>query len=1025
LRKTTSAVGLLFILIISGGSALCGQSLTGAIQGVVVDQAGHPIKGATVYLSSTAVLGVQIFLTGQGGGFDFPALAAGVYTVTAEKPDFKTLIRQRIQLPTGMSYFLKLILEASEEGAEGGEVVASGRAVPLHKISSLTEDIREQDFLRHLPLAREFSAVLNLAPAALSAGYQPHSQAAIQGGTIRDSAYLLDGVNLNDALSTAPLLNLDFDLIEEVGVIASGQPVSQPPAGGAYVNVISKSGGNSFAGEWAAYIINHQWNKDLWTTAQLEELGVGPPAGDKDLIESSLTLGGAFWENRAWYFLAGGYRLKSMVNNFVGPFQDILDRQHSGFNWTRQDISGFFKLTLRPMDKARGSIWINLNDVYQPVSEDPSPRLPFLSTHVLDHQSVLALYAVADYDLNQNILASLWGAYIQKNRPTLLQPDAENLPWTDDAGDLYGPLSGADYNSVANEQRVRANASLRIFAENILGLTHTFSLGANFDDSVSKIDWWRSDNLLWFMDHRNPNNYYYADRGLLAFWLCGTYQGASLFSGQSQQLGFYMTDSFSLAGRLRFNLSLRFDHAWGWFPAESKQISGNPLSLFLGEALLGPYLQAHPPGDLAANFNPWNQALFAEQKDFISWNALSPQASLAFDVRGDGKTLLTASYARYADSLSQRYFLPLHPLYPRSIPFYWLDTNGTGQPDDEDEYSLLALDYRFLSGSFSTRRVAEGIRAPFTEQFSIGLEHELFKDLTVGLYALSKEQKNILEDVLYDPDTGEYWYSLDQAAGREYWIPFTTTVPGHDSFPGQTVTFYLKSLQAPPAFLQLRNVPELKRKYRALEFVFHKRFSQGWQMAGSLVLGKSEGNIGGFAEDTTAFTAAANSPNDFINRYGPLNTDRPVQVKLQGTVQLPFGFWLSASFYHHSGQTWQRWAQILPPADWCLAHNVERTLTTVSLEAPGNRRQKAQTSLDVRLEKEWRLRGSGKMGFYIDIVNLLGFSDTLVGLNDVARWEPSAEGAGQPGLVVLQPDYGVTSAVYGRRTLRLGLRVDF
>jgi len=457
----------------------------------------------------------------------------------------------------------------------------------------------------------------------------------------------------------------------------------------------------------------------------------------------------------------------------------------------------------------------------------------------------------------------------------------------------------------------------------------------------------------------------------------------------------------------------------------TKLESGNPLSLFLGEALVGPYLQAHPPGDLAADFNPWNQTLFAGQKNFISWNALSPQASLAFDVRGDGKTVFTASYARYADNLSHRYFLPLHPLYPRSVPFYWLDTNGSGQPDGEDEFSLFPLDYRYLSGSFSTKRVAGGIQAPFTEQVSIGLEHELFKDFTVGFHAVSKEQKNILEDVLYDPDTGEYLYSLDQAAGQKYWIPFTTTVPGSDSFPSQTVTFYAKSLQAPPAFLQLRNVPELKRKYQALEYVFHKRFSQGWQMAGSLVLSKTEGNIGGFAEDTTAFTSAADSPNDFINRTGLLNTDRPVQVKLQGTAKLPFGFWLSASFLHQSGQTWQRWAQILPPADWCSAHNVERTLTAVSLEAPGNRRQKARTFLDLRLEKEWRLGDSSKMGLYIDVTNLLDFTDTLVGLNDVDRWEPSAEGAGQPGLKVLQPDYGVTSAVYGRRTLRLGLRVDF
>jgi hypothetical protein len=343
----------------------------------------------------------------------------------------------------------------------------------------------------------------------------------------------------------------------------------------------------------------------------------------------------------------------------------------------------------------------------------------------------------------------------------------------------------------------------------------------------------------------------------------------------------------------------------------------------------------------------------------------------------------------------------------------------------EDEFGLLNLDYRYLSGDFVKKRVADGIKAPSTEGISLGLEHELFREFTLGLRFVSRVQKNIVEDVLYAPETGEYWYAPEQAAAQKYWIPFTTTVPGTGDFPSETVTLYVKSLEAPPVFLQLRNVPELERKYRAAEFTFAKRLSHGWQLAGSLVLSKAEGNIDGFSEATTGLTTAGDSPDYFVNRAGRLDTDRPLRINLMGSVELPFGAVLSGFFSYQSGRPWQRWVQILPPAAWCSAHNAERTYYAVNLEAPGSRREKAWSTLDLRLEKDWRLGSRGRLGLYADVANLLGYKASLVGLNDIDRWLPAAEGAGQAGQKYLSPDYGVTSALYGQRTFRFGLRLDF
>ena len=521
MRKASAAV-FVFLFFFSGQmSLLRAQYLTGSIQGTVADKSGKFIAGATVSLSSTAMLGNLMMTTGKAGGFDFAALAPGVYTVTAEIPGFQTFIRDRIVLSSGMSFLFRIELSPSEQELEQ-DLVAQEPPTSLDTVSAKTAVIKERGLLRSLPLARDFGAILNTAPGVISAGYVFDAAASVQGGTLRDNAYLMDGANLTDMFTMTPLLNLNIDQIEEVEIIPAGEPVSQLPAGGAYINVVSKSGGNSAAGELGLFFISDGLNKGLWTPSQVKDLGVGPPVGDKNLFESSLSMGGPILEDRAWYFLAGRYLNRSITNNFIGPFVDILGRQHDSYDWSRRDLSGFFKLTVRPISNAKFMAWINFADAYQPVYEDPSPRLPFLSTHILDHDNSLGLYGVLDYALDETTQVYVGASYLNRNLPTSLQADAQSLPWTDDAGDLYGPLSGADYNSQTQRQRIRVNASLRRFVDDFLGVPHTLNVGADFDDSTSTLDWWRQDNMLWYLDSRNPNNYFYYDRGLLGFWTCST-----------------------------------------------------------------------------------------------------------------------------------------------------------------------------------------------------------------------------------------------------------------------------------------------------------------------------------------------------------------------------------------------------------------------------------------------------------------------------------------------------------------------
>jgi hypothetical protein len=330
-----------------------------------------------------------------------------------------------------------------------------------------------------------------------------------------------------------------------------------------------------------------------------------------------------------------------------------------------------------------------------------------------------------------------------------------------------------------------------------------------------------------------------------------------------------------------------------------------------------------------------------------------------------------------------------------------------------------------MDPEFSKNKLDPNTKSPIMDEFTLGVWHELFKNFSLGLNLIYKHKQNILEDVQYAPDTDEYWYHPDQAAAQKYYVPFTTTVPGTDNYPARTVTLYIRKNACPDIFYRLTNVPELTRKYWAVELIFNKRMSDGWQFGGSIVYSKAYGNIGGWYDESWGWSGFGDNPNTFINAYGRINTDRPLQIKLFGTAQLPLRIFLSAFYQYQDGSPWARYASIRPPSAWCTATDTYRTYYGVNIETEGSRRNRAWNELDIRLEKEFALGDFGRLGAYIDVTNLLGWSGVSIGLDDVYRWDPVAEGEGQTGTKSLETTYKVISSVSGLREVKFSLRFSF
>jgi hypothetical protein len=302
----------------------------------------------------------------------------------------------------------------------------------------------------------------------------------------------------------------------------------------------------------------------------------------------------------------------------------------------------------------------------------------------------------------------------------------------------------------------------------------------------------------------------------------------------------------------------------------------------------------------------------------------------------------------------------------------------------------------------------------------IGLSHELFANFNISLNWRYKDKSHIICRNLYSIDTDEFWYHPDQTAAKRWWVPFTTIVPGTGDYPDETINMYARSADSPAPYTQYTIGEDRYHRYQALEVLFNKRMSNGWQLSGNIVwsktYGTSFGAVGG---------GGVSDLNQWVNGEGRIGHDRPLAIKVMGSVQLPLNFTLSSYYRYMSGLPWTRTASIRPPRDWCVANNAVYQYYSVNLEPAGSRRFRAINYLDVRLERSFMIGDVGRLAIQLDVFNLLGFTSLWVDENDVYRYTPSAENVLEPQNVTLRSAYRRVSDIEGLRTMKLSFRFTF
>ena len=258
-----------------------------------------------------------------------------------------------------------------------------------------------------------------------------------------------------------------------------------------------------------------------------------------------------------------------------------------------------------------------------------------------------------------------------------------------------------------------------------------------------------------------------------------------------------------------------------------------------------------------------------------------------------------------------------------------------------------------LFSSNENLRVDPDYRAPRTDQFLVGFERELFRN--VGL------------QLAYVRKWGRDFPGWDETAGTYEQIPIVDDT-GKDPT-GATINVFKLTSDPGARQFEITNTDKVFTDVHAVSATLTKRMTSWYANATATWL-RAEGLVGGSAFGSTIqqrsaleFNPFGRNPNDYVNGVGRLNGDIGWQFKLQFVWQMPAGFVFSTSMDHRDG------AHRLRRRNFPAA--VTGISSSVTMSPRGSfGRLPSFTIIDARLQKDFKLGGSKLLSVFVDALNL-------------------------------------------------------
>jgi hypothetical protein len=855
--RRAGAYCLLLVVLVAAPPPAAAQGGSGQISGTVRDEQGGALPGVTMTLRNQAS-GVQRTTVSEGNGtYRFAGLSPGRYSITAELSGFATTEVRDIEITIGLELMqnFAMTLQTLAE-----TIVVTGEAPVVDTTKSEVSGVVTQKQIETLPInSRQYLSLALLMPGTSVDATRSFFPTVNVGGslTFNSTGNVVDGVINNFAEDGEPRQNLPEDAVEEFRVSNVQYKAEFGLATGGIVQVVTKSGTNTFRGTAFEYFRDKSLNaRNVFETEKPEfrrhQFGgsVGGP-----ILRDRMHFFGAAERTDVQEFYTVSTGLPQFYSSVEGTFPKPFDR-NMYFGRVDGQISNAQSFFTRYAHEDEKSTCGGCGGTTATAAgfDQETPRRSLVAGHTWVRARHLNdfrfQYAKAAYYIapaGTEIFTRI--GEFSPERVNRLQRSYEfpSLTWGSSFDEL-GPESRWQFKDTyaitldRHDVKFGADISYMPYTEentgNLLG-TYTFSQDQFFDPD-------------------DPNS-------------LASLQGAELFSASlppittSHPTKYYVgfvQDDWKAADNVTVNLGLRYERLYG---AANEDLDPSIFPIAI------PYIDVSKRGDA----NNWG-----------------PRAGLAWDVGGDGQTVVRGGYGLYYGHVRILGNLNEFRNYQRF-------TVNITDPSYPDPYGGRDPSEFVSSGPANITVVANDYVQPYAHQFNAGVSRQLSREFALHVDA-------VVTNTDHDRKT-------------------------QDINPRDPAT----RLRPNATFLRVdQNESTGRIRYRALYTKLEKRYSRRNQFL-------------------VTYTYTRASDNNPLQRYidpfdpdldwGPSNGERRHAVVASGSVLLPLGITLGAVWTVRSQLPWTAIAGLDLNGDGFRTDLV-----------PGTARNSGGRDLDLDAVNRWR-----------------------------------------------------------------------
>lgn len=928
---------MVLVALLAAAPSASGQSATG-ITGQVVDESGAALPGVTVIARSPALQVPSVTsVSDERGEYRLTPLPIGAYEVVYELTGFQTLRREGLILTTGFTARVDIVLKV---GALEESITVSG-ASPVVDVSSTATSTRlTTEMLETTPTGRVgFFALLQQAPGVRNTIDIGGSSATANSITFRsfgqsgEAWQALEGIVTSSAKTGQSGNYFDYSSVEEARVQTVGADASMPLRG-VMMDVTIKSGSNQFHGTtWYSQTNSNFQSSNV--DDSLRAQGITDPAELQARWTVSSDVGGRIIRDKLWFYVGGTRNVNT--ETVLGAYQPdgspAIDDKTS--DWFNAKVS--YQATRN--HKFVGFQQYQRKDAIRNVTQ-------FVPWESRTFQALKGITAKGEWQgvWNNSIVTSVTTGLWQWNSPFSC-PGTTAVATFDlvtqmRTGCGTGSATGGE-DPIERNIPVKANATM--YRPDLFLGNHEFKAGMDYVHSL--------------ISRRRParpieGDYQLNFRSGVPFQIV-TYNFPVDPLTNSDYLGFYAADSWTIARRVTLNLGLRFAHDRGYVPEQCRE---------------------------AGSFAP---AECYDRIDFPTWNSFAPRVHASFDLFGTGRTVVKTGWGRFDHRrLVDPEVLGANQNVQTATTYTWRDLDGDKQWD-AGEANLDANGPDFVSRTgFQNLIPNQRELQPKQDELMGSLEHEIVANLGVrvtGIYSLARRDFRI-QNTFRPPSA--------------YNIPITSRDPGQDGVrntgddPGTSLTYYEYSSTLQGARFnesQLVNFAD-SSSFTSLDLAVTRRMAGNWMMQASF--------SGTWKDTLNVAVLPDDNPNADFNQ-----SDNNLEwiSKISGSYRFRYGILASALYEARSGEPWAR--AVL------LSGGTTIPTLVVNAEPIGTRFYPTVQHLDVRAEKSFSLFNTHELGIRFNVYNLLNSNMTLT-----ANTRSGAT-FGRP-LTILAPRLGEISASY-------------